>query len=81
MKIVKGRMKMVNKLKALLFEEHGQGMTEYGLVLGVIAVAVVGLLVSLRGQIVTLFQDAIGAIGGDGSTGGVNGSTGDGSGN
>lgn len=49
---------MLNKFKALVSEEHGQGMTEYGLVLGVIAVAVVSILVIMRGQITTLFQDA-----------------------
>ncbi|MEQ6388209.1 Flp family type IVb pilin [Bacillaceae bacterium S4-13-58] len=49
-------------LKRLFVEEEGQGMTEYGIVLGVIAVAVVGILVALRGQIVTLFQNAQDAI-------------------
>ena len=49
---------MLNKIKGLVVEEHGQGMTEYGLVLGVIAVAVVGILVTMRDQITQLFQDA-----------------------
>jgi pilus assembly protein Flp/PilA len=49
---------MVNKIKGLLNEEAGQGMTEYGLVLGLIAVAVVTTLVALRGQIVNLFNNA-----------------------
>ncbi|MFD0696818.1 Flp family type IVb pilin [Paenibacillus sp. GCM10027628] len=47
---------MLNKIKGLIVEEQGQGMTEYGLVLGVIAVGVVGILVALRGKILTLFQ-------------------------
>ncbi|WP_090827093.1 Flp family type IVb pilin [Paenibacillus sp. yr247] len=47
---------MMNKMKDLLFEEQGQGMTEYGLVLGVIAVGVVGVLFALRGNILTLFN-------------------------
>jgi len=46
-------------LKQLVVEEEGQGMTEYGLVLGVIAVAVVGILVSLRGEITTMFQNVL----------------------
>ncbi|SDP05477.1 pilus assembly protein Flp/PilA [Paenibacillus sp. yr247] len=46
----------MNKMKDLLFEEQGQGMTEYGLVLGVIAVGVVGVLFALRGNILTLFN-------------------------
>jgi pilus assembly protein Flp/PilA len=50
---------MMKKMKALFVEEHGQGMTEYGLVLGVIAVAVVGILFALRGQIETMFQTVL----------------------
>ncbi|MBM7660303.1 pilus assembly protein Flp/PilA [Bacillus mesophilus] len=49
----------MKKLKALVTEEQGQGMTEYGLVLGIIAVAVVGFLVTLRGEITAMFQDAV----------------------
>ena len=49
---------MMNKLRGLVIEEHGQGMTEYGLVLGVIAVAVVTILVTMRGQITQLFEQA-----------------------
>ncbi|MBS3995636.1 MAG: Flp family type IVb pilin [Alkaliphilus sp.] len=49
---------MLKIMKNLVMEEQGQGMTEYGLVLGVIAVAVVGILVLMRGQITQLFQDA-----------------------
>jgi pilus assembly protein Flp/PilA len=49
---------MVNKIKGLLNDEAGQGMTEYGLVLGLIAVAVVTTLVALRGQIIALFGKA-----------------------
>jgi pilus assembly protein Flp/PilA len=49
---------MMNKFKRLLKEEQGQGMTEYGLVLGLIAVAVVATLIALRGQIVALFSKA-----------------------
>lgn len=47
---------MVSKIKNLLVEEQGQGMTEYGLVLGVIAVGVVGVLFALKGNILTLFN-------------------------
>ncbi len=46
---------MMNKLKGLVVEEQGQGMTEYGLVLGIIAVAVVGVLATLRTQILDMF--------------------------
>jgi pilus assembly protein Flp/PilA len=49
---------MLNKLKGLVVEEQGQGMTEYGLVLGLIAVAAVGALALLRDEIVEMFTDA-----------------------
>jgi pilus assembly protein Flp/PilA len=49
---------MVDKIKGLVIEEQGQGMTEYGLVLGVIAIAVVGILVTMRGQITAMFTNA-----------------------
>ncbi|WP_246943552.1 Flp family type IVb pilin [Bacillus pinisoli] len=63
----------MNKVKGLLTEEQGQGMTEYGLVLGIIAVAVVGFLVTLRGEITAMFQDALTTV--------QTRATGDGSGN
>jgi pilus assembly protein Flp/PilA len=50
---------MTAKMRALISEEQGQGMTEYGLVLGLIAVAVVSTLVLLRGEITKIFQDAL----------------------
>ncbi|CAM3951807.1 Flp family type IVb pilin [Cohnella lubricantis] len=54
---------MMNKLMGLVKEEQGQGMTEYGLVLGLIAVAVVGALVALRGHIIDLFDNAEDTVG------------------
>ncbi|MBB6455114.1 pilus assembly protein Flp/PilA [Salirhabdus euzebyi] len=53
---------MMNKLKGLLKEEQGQGMTEYGLVLGVIAVGIVAVLALLRDEIVAMFNDVVGNI-------------------
>jgi pilus assembly protein Flp/PilA len=50
---------MTKKLRGLLTDEHGQGMTEYGLVLGVIAVAVVGLLATLRTEIVEMYNNIV----------------------
>jgi pilus assembly protein Flp/PilA len=52
----------VEKLKALAFGEQGQGMTEYGLVLGIIAVAVVGALAALRGEIIQMFDNVVNAV-------------------
>jgi pilus assembly protein Flp/PilA len=53
---------MMKKMKALLTEEQGQGMTEYGLVLGVIAVAVVATLALLKTQIAQMFTDVTTAL-------------------
>ena len=53
---------MKAKMRALFTEEQGQGMTEYGLVLGVIAVAVVGILAALRTEIVAMFNDVLSAV-------------------
>ena len=53
---------MMKKMKALLTEEQGQGMTEYGLVLGIIAVAVVGALALLRDQITEMFNSVVTAV-------------------
>lgn len=50
---------MLNKLKGLVVEEQGQGMTEYGLVLGLIAVAAVAALITLRTEIITMFNDVV----------------------
>jgi pilus assembly protein Flp/PilA len=50
---------MMNKLKGLVVEEKGQGMTEYGLVLGVIAVGVVAILATLRDEIMTMFNEVV----------------------
>jgi pilus assembly protein Flp/PilA len=53
---------MMKKIKALFREEEGQGMTEYGLVLGIIAVAVVAALVLLREQIVEMFTKVVASV-------------------
>jgi pilus assembly protein Flp/PilA len=47
---------MKNNMKSLIDEEEGQGMTEYGLALGVITIAVVGIIAVMRSNIVTLFN-------------------------
>jgi pilus assembly protein Flp/PilA len=48
---------MMNKMKALFVEEKGQGMTEYGLVLGVVAVAAIAIIGLLGDEIKGLFTD------------------------
>lgn len=53
---------MLNKIKGLLIEEEGQGMTEYGLVLGLIAVAVVGALALLRTEIIDMYNEVVSIV-------------------
>ena len=48
----------MNLLKRLIREEEGQGMVEYGLILGLIAVIVVAVLIALGPKIRRLFQEA-----------------------
>ena len=52
---------MLNKiligLKSMLNDEKGQGMVEYGLILALIAVIVIGALTGLGGKIKTLFEN------------------------
>ncbi|MFD2638620.1 Flp family type IVb pilin [Piscibacillus salipiscarius] len=43
----------------MIREEEGQGMAEYALVLGVIAVGVVGVLVTFGEEIMKVFNDVI----------------------
>ncbi len=49
---------MMKKLIGLTRDEEGQGMVEYGLIIAVIAVALVAALVTLRGGISGVFQNA-----------------------
>lgn len=48
---------MLNKLRNLVVEEEGQGMTEYGLVLGIIGIGAIVALIALRDQIATLLEN------------------------
>ena len=40
-----------------LREEEGQGLVEYGLIIVVIAIAVIVAMIFLRGQLANLFSD------------------------
>ncbi|WP_249870301.1 Flp family type IVb pilin [Oceanobacillus saliphilus] len=48
---------MLNKIKGLFIEEKGQGMTEYGLILGLIAVAAIAVIALLSDGVTDLFTD------------------------
>lgn len=59
---------MVNKLKQLVVEEEGQGLSEYGLVLAGIVVVAVAVVASLSGAITTKFNEIISSIKGGTTT-------------
>lgn len=43
-------------VKRLMKEEEGQGMTEYGLIIGIVAVFLITALITMRGNIAALFE-------------------------
>ncbi|WML51536.1 Flp family type IVb pilin [Neobacillus sp. PS3-12] len=51
---------MLKKIKALFVEEEGQGMTEYGLILGLVAVGAIAALILLRDKIKGIFDSITG---------------------
>ncbi|MCT4619408.1 MAG: Flp family type IVb pilin [Marinisporobacter sp.] len=53
---------MLKKLKGLITEEKGQGMTEYGLILGAIAVAVIAIIALFGPRITAMFNDTLDSI-------------------
>lgn len=52
----------VRYFKALKGNKKGQGMVEYGLIIGLIAVAVIALLTGMGTQIKALFQSVVNAL-------------------
>lgn len=53
---------MLNRIKNLLSEEKGQGLTEYGLLLAVVVGIVVIVCALFRDQLKTLFTNVITAL-------------------
>ncbi len=54
------------RVKEVFSREEGQGMVEYGLILALVAVVVIGLLATMGGQIQEVFQDIVDKLPGDG---------------
>ncbi|WP_064537394.1 Flp family type IVb pilin [Mesobacillus campisalis] len=53
---------MLEKMKNLVVEEEGQALTEYGLLIGLIAVAVIATLLLLGPKINTLFDKVLDSL-------------------
>lgn len=53
---------MKEKLIGLVKDEEGQGMTEYGLIIALIAIVVIGALVALSGSLNGIFGRAGAAL-------------------
>ncbi len=50
---------MLRDLKNLISHEEGQGMVEYGLIVGLIAIIVIAVFVALGPQITALFEETV----------------------
>lgn len=48
---------MLSILKRLVREEEGQGLVEYGLIIALVAILLIGALVFLRGGLEGIFDD------------------------
>jgi len=60
---MRGRIKSLwNSLKELHAEERGQGMTEYVLIVVLIAIAVIGAVIFFRSVIIGRFKESGSAI-------------------
>jgi len=47
-------------IRELKTEESGQGMVEYGLIIGLIAIIVIAVFVALGGPLKNMFSNAVG---------------------
>jgi pilus assembly protein Flp/PilA len=53
---------MLAFLKSLWSDEEGQGMTEYALILALVAVAIIAVVIAFRDQIAAVFTNAAGTL-------------------
>ena len=67
----------MNFMRKFWNDEEGQGLTEYALIIALVAVLIVGALIAFRHQIEDVFERIGDALGNDG-TGGTVGTGGEG---
>lgn len=53
---------MLALLKRLFYEDDGQGMVEYGLIIALVAVALIVVIVGLRGGLQSIFERTTDAL-------------------
>ena len=53
---------MLTMMKKLIKEESGQGLAEYGLILALVAIVVVGALTALSGGLTTILNTVSGKL-------------------
>ena len=53
---------MLQALKRLVREEEGQGMAEYGLILALIAIVVIGAITGMGEKLVDIFDEISGKL-------------------
>jgi pilus assembly protein Flp/PilA len=63
-----GGEKMLEKMKNLIVEEEGQGLSEYGLIVAAIVVVAAAAAAMFNDELVDLFQAVKGVISGSAST-------------
>ena len=66
----------MEQLKKLFKDEEGQGMVEYGLIIGLIAIVLIGALTALNGGLTSIFDKITNAL--EGTDDGQSGDTGGG---
>ena len=55
---------MVSLLRQLLRQEDGQGLVEYGLIIALVALVVIGLLSQVGESLIDKFREIVTALGG-----------------
>lgn len=61
-------MEMMMVLKSMFANKKGQGMVEYGLIIGLVAVVIIGALTAMSGGLDGIFDQITVALGGTAST-------------
>lgn len=56
------KAKVISILSRILFDEQGQGMTEYALILALIAIAAITVLGLMGDQITARFQEVVNTL-------------------